>query len=282
VLLAAQAEWLAPARARLLRRVGVARRRRILDLGAGYGAVTGELVRRGGGLVVALDRIVTSTGSVTGASTGSVTGASTGSVTGASIGAVTGASTGAVTGASTGAVTGASALGGDALSLPFADDSFDLVFCQCVLMWVTAATSVTSTGSVTGGLETAVSEIHRILEPNGVLIALEPDYAGMIEHPPQIVTRDIWLSALARVGAEPRAGRLLPGLLTAQGFVVRVDLLDSLLAPDVTRFDFLRTLPLLPEEMSTLDQAALAGDNLAGAWQQIAHLPFFLITATKM
>ncbi|MCZ7670353.1 MAG: hypothetical protein M5U34_25945 [Chloroflexi bacterium] len=27
--------------------MGVARRRRILDLGAGYGAVTGELVRRG-------------------------------------------------------------------------------------------------------------------------------------------------------------------------------------------------------------------------------------------
>ena len=50
-LLEAQAEWLAPARARLLRRVGIARRRRILDLGAGYGAVTGELVRRGGGFV---------------------------------------------------------------------------------------------------------------------------------------------------------------------------------------------------------------------------------------
>ena len=54
-LLRRQAAWLAPARARLLRRVAVARRRSVLDLGGGYGAVTGELVRRAGGTVVALD-----------------------------------------------------------------------------------------------------------------------------------------------------------------------------------------------------------------------------------
>ncbi len=239
-LLQAQAEWLAPARARLLRRVGIARRRRILDLGAGYGAVTGELVRRGGGFVVALD---TSASSVT-------------------------------------ALLNSPAfpLCGDALSLPFAADSFDLVFCQCVLMWVTSTGSVDGTST---GLVTAVSEIHRVLEPNGVLIALEPDYAGMIEHPPEIATRDIWLSALARVGAEPRVGRMLPGLLAAQGFEVRVDLLDNVHMPLATRFDFLRTLPLLPEEKSTLDRVMAVADNLPGTWEQIAHLPFFLISATK-
>lgn len=229
-LLQAQAEWLAPARARLLRRVGIARRRRILDLGAGYGAVTGELVRRGGGFVAALD---TSISSVT-----------------------------------TLLNSPAVPLFGDALSLPFADNSFDLVFCQCVLMWV-------------GDLETVVSEIHRVLAPNGVLIALEPDYAGMIEHPPEIATRDIWLSALARVGADPRVGRLLPMVLAAQGFEVRVDLLDNVYMPSATRFDFLRTLPLLPEEKSTLDRVMAVADNLPGTWEQIAHLPFFLISATK-
>ncbi|MBE2221901.1 MAG: class I SAM-dependent methyltransferase [Anaerolineae bacterium] len=262
-LLQSQAEWLAPARARLLRRVGIARRRRILDLGAGYGAVTGELVRRGGGFVAALD---TSTSSVTAIS------------------------------------SPAFPLCGDALSLPFADESFDLVFCQCVLMWVTSTGSVTatstgsvtvtstgsvtatSTGSVTAtstGLATAVSEIYRVLEPNGVLIALEPDYAGMIEHPPEIGTREIWLSALTRAGAETHVGRKLPGLLTAQGFDVRVDLLDSVKMPSSTRLDFLRTLSLLPEEMSTLDRVMTVTDNLTGTWEQVAHLPFFLISATK-
>lgn len=232
-LLAAQAEWLAPARARLLRRVGIAHRRRILDLGAGYGAVTEELVRRGGGAVVALDT-------------------------------------------SASAVTGVSGLPicGNALALPFADNRFDLVFCQCVLMWVT------STGSV-DGLETAVSESHRVLQPNGVLIALEPDYAGMIEHPPEIATRDIWLSALARVGAEPRVGRLLPGLLAAQGFEVRVDLLDSLVTPEFARFEFLRTLPLTADEAKGLTQAMAADAVCRTNWQRIVHLPFFLMTATK-
>ena len=243
-LLTAQAEWLAPARARLLRRVGVARRRRILDLGAGYGVVTGELVRRGGGFVAALDRVETAT------SASSVQATSASSVQAAL----------------------ASSVCGDARLLPFADNSFDLVFCQCVLLWV---------GDGLETLETAVAEIHRVLEPNGVLIALEPDYAGMIEHPPEIATRDIWLSALARAGAEPRIGRLLPGLLADQGFQVRVDLIDSLVPPSSTRFDFLRTLPLTPDEAKGLERAAATDARLGREWRQIVHLPFFLISAIR-
>jgi len=229
-LLEAQAEWLAPARARLLRRVGIARRQRILDLGSGYGAVTGELVRRSSGVVVALDRVETAVSH---------------------------------------SLSQSLPICGDGLSFPFADNSFDLVFCQCVLMWM---------GSE---LETAVSEIHRILESNGVLIALEPDYEGMIEHPPEIATRDIWLSALPRAGAEPRVGQLLPGLLAKQGLEVRVDLLDSLVAPAAERFDFLRTLPLTYDESGTLEQAAKIAGSLDSSWEEIVHLPFFLITATK-
>ncbi len=48
-LLRMQAGWLAPARAQLLRQVGVGRRREVLDLGTGYGAVVPELVRRSRG-----------------------------------------------------------------------------------------------------------------------------------------------------------------------------------------------------------------------------------------
>ncbi len=238
-LLAAQAEWLAPARARLLRRVGVARRQRILDLGAGYGAVTGELVRRGGGVVVALDRVDTSTSSE----------------------------------------ATAPFLCGDALSLPFADSSFDFVFCQCVLMWVTATSS--ETDDSINPISQVVREIYRVLEPGGVLIALEPDYPGMIEYPPEIATKDVWLSVLERAGAMPYIGRALPGQLGAAGFAVRVDLLDSLHAPSMVRFDFLQTLPLVPEEKSTLDRVMRTADNLSGTWEQVVHLPFFLITATK-
>ncbi|MCP4358735.1 MAG: class I SAM-dependent methyltransferase [Chloroflexi bacterium] len=227
-LLQQQASWLAPARARLLRRTGIAHRRPILDLGAGYGAVTGELVRRGSGLVVALDR-------------------------------------------ETAALPKSAhneCVNGDALRLPFADETFDLVFCQCVLLWV-------------GDVETAVAEIYRVLQPGGILIALEPDYAGMIEYPPEIATRDLWLAALTRAGAEPEIGRQLPGLLTQTDFQVELNLLNKVLPASPTRFDFLQTLPLAETERSRLNQCANFSDQLTERWAQIAHLPFFLISATK-
>ena len=50
-----QSDGLAPLRSRLLRKAQVATRRSIIDLGAGTGAVTSELVRRGGGEVTAVD-----------------------------------------------------------------------------------------------------------------------------------------------------------------------------------------------------------------------------------
>ncbi|MDZ7620334.1 MAG: class I SAM-dependent methyltransferase, partial [Patescibacteria group bacterium] len=57
-LLCEQAAWLAPARSRLLRRVGIATRQHVLDVASGPGAVTSELASRCavGGIVVALDR----------------------------------------------------------------------------------------------------------------------------------------------------------------------------------------------------------------------------------
>lgn len=227
-LLQQQAEWLAPARSRLLRGVGIAHRRRILDLGAGYGAVTAELARRGGGMVAALDRDV----------------------------------------AALSQIAGAPCIGADALRLPFAAASFDLVFCQCVLMWVAQAA-------------TAVAQIQRVLQPGGVLIALEPDYGGMIEHPPEIATRDLWLAALQRAGAEAHMGRILPGLLSAQGFQVRVNLLDEVTAPSPTRFEFLRALPLAEAEVVRLHHAEKAATALSKTAMPVAHLPFMLVTAVK-
>jgi SAM-dependent methyltransferase len=228
-LLRQQAEWLAPARGRLLRQVGVAHRQRILDLGAGYGAVTAELVRRGGGMVVALDRET----------------------------------------AALKQITAGVCVGGDALKLPFAAQSFDLVFCQCVLLWV-------------GDVAVTVHEIHRILQPGGVLIAIEPDYDGLIEYPPEIVSRDLWLAALARAGAEARIGRLLPGLLATVGFQVKASLLDEVAGASLTRFEFLRTLPLTAAETAVLQQIESTAANLGGGWAQVAHLPFVLVTAVKL
>jgi SAM-dependent methyltransferase len=231
-MLVQQAEWLAPARGRVLRQVGIARRKRVLDLGAGYGAVTGELVRRAGGPVVALDCAI------------------------------------AALREGMAAYAGALRTGGDARRLPFADAVFDLVFTQLTLLWI---------GPVTHALD----EIQRVLCPGGVLVALEPDYGGMIEYPPEIAARDLWLSALKRAGADPLIGRALPGLLAAYGFTVNVGLFESLYAPAMARFDFLRDLPLIAAEALALETVETEALTRQSPWAQIAHLPFFLVTALK-
>ncbi len=224
-----QADWLTAARGRLLRRAQIAGRRRVLDLACGFGTVSGELARRCGGLTVALDRnrAVFSESQPFG---------------------------------------DAACLRADAARLPFADNRFDLIFCQFSLMWMDAAS--------------VVKEIHRVLRTGGLLIACEPDYAAMIEHPTEIATRPIWLAALARAGAEPRIGRLLPGLLADAGFAVRVDLLERLEPPSPVRFDLLAELPLTAEERRLLCLIR-AADAACSDRQRVVHLPMFLATASK-
>ncbi len=224
-LLAAQAAWLAPARGRLLRQVAIARRRSVLELGAGHGAVTGELVRRSGGHVVALDPVWA-------------------------------------------ALRGSAGLpvGGDARRLPFASASFDLVFCQLTLLWIRP-------------LDAVAREVWRVLAPGGVWIALEPDYGGMIEHPPGCGGRELWRAALRRAGAEPSVGRQLPGVLAAEGFAVRVQLLETIQPPDSARWALLRGLPLTAEESEAV--ARLEAESPGVPWAQVVHLPFFLVAATR-
>jgi SAM-dependent methyltransferase len=229
-----QASWLAPARSQLLRLAGVARRRRVLDLGAGSGAVTGELVRRAGGhsgcLVVALDLLERALQLPE-------------------------------------PFAGASRVAGDAAALPLADASLDLVFAQLAFLWMPAAL--------------AVAEVARVLAPGGALVALEPDYGGLMEYPPDVASGGIWRAALARAGADPLVGRKLPGLCAAAGLQVRAHLFDTLVAPSPTRFELLRGLPLTPEESAQLEQIEFAAAGLTAPWSQVAHLPFYLLLATK-
>jgi SAM-dependent methyltransferase len=220
-------------RSRLLRRAAIAHRRHVLDLGAGYGAVTPELARRCSGRVTALDQALLPLA------------------------------------ADDQPFAGARRVCGSAASLPFPPASFDLVFAQCALMW-------------TQPLSTVLAEIWRVLQSGGVLLALEPDYGSMIEHPFTIATRGIWLGALTRAGADPLVGRKLPGMLAAQGFEVRVDLLPELLPPASARFDMLRDLPLTRGEQRALRRAERRAAELSAApWGQVAHLPFLLLTATR-
>ncbi|MGA2798749.1 MAG: class I SAM-dependent methyltransferase [Thermoguttaceae bacterium] len=226
-----QAGWLASARARALRRVGIGQKRKVLDLACGFGAVTDELLRRSGGEVVALDCRQNALSS------------------------------------DPQSFAGASRVCGDALRLPFADGSFDLIFCQFTLLWINACS--------------AVKEIHRVLQLRGVIVAIEPDYGGMIEYPAEIAARDIWISALSRAGADPCIGRKLPGMLEQPGWKTEVDLLDRLMPPSPTRFALLEELPLTDEEKTTLSRIK-AADAASAASAKVVHLPMFIIIGERM
>jgi SAM-dependent methyltransferase len=129
-------------------------------------------------------------------------------------------------------------------------------------------------------IQPTISEIWRVLSPAGDLVAIEPDYEALIEWPPEIATRHLWLSALERTGADPSIGRKLPVYLTRSGFEVDTYLLDQLAPPSELRFEFLEDLPLTQSDIQQLHEIMRVSTEL-GETQQTVHLPFFLISARK-
>ena len=224
-LLQLQSDWLAEARARILRLAAVAQRKSVLDLGSGYGLVTEELRRRTSGTVVALDR---------------------------SLQAISGLTL---------------SVCAEATELPFPAHTFDLVFSQNVLLWIRYK-------------EDAIKEVSRVLKQGGAWVLLEPDYGAMIEHPPDVRSAPIWISALKRCGADPTVGRKLPLLLRGADFRVRTELLPRLENPRMERFDFLSELDLTTEEQRQLQRIKKLSQILSPA-DHISHLPYFMIIAER-
>lgn len=227
-LLKMQAAWLAEARMRIVLNAEIGRRKRVLDLGAGYGLVSTELKKRCEGAVVALDLSLQALSSF---------------------------------------FADVPVVCADAAHLPFSNRSFDFVFSQNVLMW-------------TGRVEQVLREVARILQPNGTWVLFEPDYGGMMEYPHEVETRDLWIQALHRVGADPIIGRKLPAMLAAAGWMVRVELLPKLMSAHTSRFDFLLELPLTDGEKTAVAEIRSLSEEISPG-HQVAHLPYFLIIADR-
>jgi SAM-dependent methyltransferase len=156
---------------------------------------------------------------------------------------------------------------GDALHLPFADSVFDLVFCQFTFLWL--------------DVRSAIKEIYRVLQPKGILVAIEPDYGGMIEYPLETATQYLWQKTLIRSGADPFIGRKLPGMLLASDWSVEINLLDRIMPPSQSRYAMLTELPLTPEEKVKLTRIHAADAAMSDS-VKVIHLPMFIITAERL
>jgi SAM-dependent methyltransferase len=97
---------------------------------------------------------------------------------------------------------------GDGHHLPYPDGCFDIVFCHFLLLWVKSPVAV-------------LKEMKRVTRPGGALLAMaEPDYAGRIDYPPELVPLGRWQAeSLLKQGADPDAGRKLKGWFVSAGIV---------------------------------------------------------------
>jgi len=95
---------------------------------------------------------------------------------------------------------------GDAQQLCFADNTFDLVTCNLLLMWADDP-------------QTVVNEMTRVVKPRGkILASLEPDYGGKIHWPENKKVDPLFAGeAIRKKGGDPHIGRKLRKLFITAG-----------------------------------------------------------------
>ncbi|MDF1499463.1 MAG: methyltransferase domain-containing protein [Anaerolineales bacterium] len=165
-----QAEWTAPLRSTILDRIGLTAPADVLEVGSGTGAITRSISERIAGNVFGLD------------------------IDRAAVAYSRGVG---------GAVQCTVADGHD---LPFADDSFDVVFSHFLMLWVADPARI-------------LSEMVRVAKTGAWVIAFaEPDYGSRIDFP--LTVEEIGVlqaGALQRAGADIRIGRRLRALFSEAG-----------------------------------------------------------------
>ena len=153
----------------------------------------------------------------------------------------------------------------DARDLPFADGLFDLVFFQNSLMWIDPPGD-------------AMHEASRVLAPGGVVVALEPDYGGMIEEP-DLGLRVVWLDALERAGADPTVGRKLPRMAEAAGLDPWVEFAHIPRPAEPEALDLLAELPLTVRQRERVEGAREIVAASASEWSVFLHVPWVMLVA---
>ena len=95
---------------------------------------------------------------------------------------------------------------GNALSLPYPSEIFDITFCHFLLLWVRDPLQ-------------ALLEMKRVTRPGGAVLALaEPDHDSRVDEPAALAVLGGWQTeSLRRQGADPGLGRRLSALFQQAG-----------------------------------------------------------------
>ncbi len=106
-------------------------------------------------------------------------------------------------------VPGASLIRGNAMQLPYPSETFDIVYCHYLLLWVRDPVQ-------------ALLEMKRVTRPGAHVIAFaEPDYTARVDKPPELIPLGTWQTeSLLKQGADPGLGARLAELFFQAGIKI--------------------------------------------------------------
>ena len=106
-------------------------------------------------------------------------------------------------------VSAAALIRGNALTLPYSNAAFEIVYCHFLLLWVKDPLQV-------------LHEMKRVTKPGGHIIAFaEPDYSKRIDQPDELVQLGKWQTeSLKGQGADPSLGARLAELFFQAGITI--------------------------------------------------------------
>ena len=165
---------------------------------------------------------------------------------------------------------GAALVQGNALSLPYPNETFDITYCHFLLLWVRDPYQ-------------ALLEIKRVTRPGGHVIAFaEPDYSHRVDKPNELVPLGKWQAeSLRRQGADPGFGARLAESFFEAGINIRetgtIQGVDKEPTPEEWRIEWSviesDLAGIVPDadiqKMKTLDQQARAQGK------RILHVPTY-------
>jgi SAM-dependent methyltransferase len=97
----------------------------------------------------------------------------------------------------------------DAINLPYDDDSFDLVYCSFLMLWLNDPAK-------------AIGEMKRVAK-HWVVCLAEPDYVGRIDYPVELTSLTRYLAVeIKELGGDPYVGRKLRSFFNENGMKAEI------------------------------------------------------------